>query len=81
MPGDYATVDEDGAPPARARLGVINTGGEKVYPEEVEEVLKTIRGCRTRRAWARPTTVSGSASRRSSARPGETVDPDELVEL
>jgi fatty-acyl-CoA synthase len=42
VPGDYATVDADGTLKLLGRGSVcINTGGEKVYPEEVEEVLKT----------------------------------------
>jgi fatty-acyl-CoA synthase len=41
IPGDFATVDEDGAINLLGRGSVvINTGGEKVFPEEVEEVLK-----------------------------------------
>jgi fatty-acyl-CoA synthase len=41
MPGDWATVDEDGTINLLGRGSVcINTGGEKVFPEEVEEVLK-----------------------------------------
>ncbi|MGI9576954.1 MAG: AMP-binding protein, partial [Microthrixaceae bacterium] len=41
MPGDYASVDEDGSITLLGRGSVcINTGGEKVFPEEVEEVLK-----------------------------------------
>jgi acyl-CoA synthetase (AMP-forming)/AMP-acid ligase II len=41
-PGDYATVAADGAITVLGRGSVcINTGGEKVFPEEVEEVLKT----------------------------------------
>src|SRR5687767_2875806 len=42
IPGDFATVEEDGTITVLGRGSVcINTGGEKVYPEEVEEVLKT----------------------------------------
>ena len=42
MPGDYATVEADGTLSLLGRGSVcINTGGEKVFPEEVEEVLKT----------------------------------------
>jgi len=42
IPGDYATVDADGTLRLLGRGSVcINTGGEKVFPEEVEEVLKT----------------------------------------
>jgi fatty-acyl-CoA synthase len=41
MPGDYAQVEEDGTLTLLGRGSVcINTGGEKVFPEEVEEVLK-----------------------------------------
>jgi fatty-acyl-CoA synthase len=41
MPGDWATVDEDGTINLLGRGSVcINTGGEKVFPEEVEEALK-----------------------------------------
>ena len=41
IPGDYATVEADGAVTLLGRGSqCINTGGEKVYPEEVEEVLK-----------------------------------------
>jgi fatty-acyl-CoA synthase len=42
IPGDFATVEADGTITLLGRGSVcINTGGEKVFPEEVEEVLKT----------------------------------------
>jgi acyl-CoA synthetase (AMP-forming)/AMP-acid ligase II len=42
VPGDWATVDADGSVRLLGRGSVcINTGGEKVFPEEVEEALKT----------------------------------------
>ena len=42
MPGDYARVEPDGTLVLLGRGSVcINTGGEKVFPEEVEEALKT----------------------------------------
>jgi len=42
MPGDYATVEADGTITLLGRGSVcINTAGEKVFPEEVEEALKT----------------------------------------
>ena len=42
LPGDWATVEADGTVTLLGRGSVcINTGGEKVFPEEVEEVLKT----------------------------------------
>ncbi|HWS47926.1 MAG TPA: acyl-CoA synthetase, partial [Acidimicrobiia bacterium] len=41
VPGDHAVVETDGAITLLGRGSVsINTGGEKVYPEEVESVLK-----------------------------------------
>jgi fatty-acyl-CoA synthase len=41
VPGDYATVDADGTIHLLGRGTVcINSGGEKIFPEEVEEVLK-----------------------------------------
>ncbi|MCZ7537694.1 MAG: AMP-binding protein [Acidimicrobiia bacterium] len=41
-PGDYATIEADGTIRVLGRGSVcINSGGEKIYPEEVEEVLKT----------------------------------------
>lgn len=41
IPGDYARVEEDGTVTMLGRGSVsINTGGEKVYPEEVEAALK-----------------------------------------
>ena len=45
VPGDYAEVRADGSIHLLGRGSVcINTGGEKVYPEEVEEVVKTVDG-------------------------------------
>ncbi|MHB1988079.1 MAG: AMP-binding protein [Acidimicrobiales bacterium] len=44
VPGDYAIVGADGTLELLGRGSVsINTGGEKVFPEEVEEALKTHR--------------------------------------
>jgi len=41
IPGDYATVEADGTVKLLGRgSACINTGGEKVYPEEVELVLR-----------------------------------------
>lgn len=42
IPGDYAQVNSDGSIHLLGRGSVvINTAGEKVYPEEVEETVKT----------------------------------------
>src|SRR4030095_5765409 len=45
VPGDFATVEADGTITLLGRGSVsINTGGEKVFPEEVEEAIKTCPG-------------------------------------
>jgi acyl-CoA synthetase (AMP-forming)/AMP-acid ligase II len=45
VPGDWAEVKPDGSLHLLGRGSVcINTGGEKVFPEEVEEVLKSYEG-------------------------------------
>jgi acyl-CoA synthetase (AMP-forming)/AMP-acid ligase II len=41
VPGDFATIEADGSINLLGRGSVcINSGGEKIFPEEVEEVLK-----------------------------------------
>jgi acyl-CoA synthetase (AMP-forming)/AMP-acid ligase II len=41
IPGDFATVEADGSITLLGRGSVsINSGGEKIYPEEVEQALK-----------------------------------------
>jgi len=47
VPGDWATVEADGRITLLGRGSVcINSGGEKIYPEEVEEALKSLDGVR-----------------------------------
>ncbi|MEO8927669.1 MAG: AMP-binding protein [Caulobacteraceae bacterium] len=47
IPGDFATVEADGTLRLLGRGSqVINTGGEKVFPEEVEEAIKRHPGVR-----------------------------------
>ena len=42
LPGDMATIEADGSITVLGRGSIsINTGGEKVFPEEVESVLKS----------------------------------------
>ena len=42
IPGDFATVESDGQVTLLGRGSImINTGGEKVFPEEVEGILKS----------------------------------------
>lgn len=43
VPGDYGLFNEDGTMVLLGRgTSVINTGGEKVHPEEVDDVVKTM---------------------------------------
>jgi len=45
VPGDFARVEEDGTITLLGRGNTcVNTGGEKVYPEEVEGALKSFAG-------------------------------------
>ena len=45
VPGDFAIVEADGTITLLGRGSIsINTGGEKVFPEEVEECIKTLPG-------------------------------------
>jgi acyl-CoA synthetase (AMP-forming)/AMP-acid ligase II len=47
IPGDYALVEADGSIRLLGRGSVsINTGGEKVYPDEVEACIKELPGVR-----------------------------------
>ena len=57
--GDFARIDEDGFVWIEGRVGdVINRGGNKVFPGQVEEVLLLSPACRTWRWWASPTNGS-----------------------
>ena len=82
MPGDWATVSADGMLTVLGRGSqCINTGGEKVFPEEVEEVLK-------RHPAVRDAAVSGMPDPRFGERigalaelhGGATVSPEELID-
>ena len=82
VPGDFATLEEDGTITLLGRGSlVINTGGEKVYPEEVEVALKdhpdvydaVVVGLPDERFGQRVAAVV-------SARPGATVTLEALVE-
>ena len=45
IPGDLATIEEDGSITLLGRGSTcINTGGEKVFPEEVEDAIKSLDG-------------------------------------
>ena len=55
IPGDFAQVDADGTIHLLGRGSVcINSGGEKIFPEEVEEALKTHDAVARRRGGRHP---------------------------
>jgi 3-oxocholest-4-en-26-oate---CoA ligase len=80
-PGDYAKVETDGTLTLLGRGSVvINTGGEKVFPEEVEEVLKTHPAVRDAVAVGVPDDKFGEVvGAVVEPSPGATVDSDELI--
>jgi acyl-CoA synthetase (AMP-forming)/AMP-acid ligase II len=82
-PGDHARVDADGTIIVLGRGSVsINSGGEKIYPEEVEKALKhhpsvydaVVVGTPNERFGEQVTAVI-------QARHGEVPTPEELVEF
>jgi len=81
LPGDMATVEEDGTVLVFGRGSVcINSGGEKIYPEEVEAALKShpdvfdavVVGVADEKWGERVTALV-------QAREGRTPDPDDIV--
>lgn len=70
VPGDWAEVNTDGSLKLLGRGSVcINTGGEKVFPEEVEEALK-------RHAAVRDAVVVGVPDARFGERICAVVEPE-----
>lgn len=61
IPGDYGRIEADGTITLLGRgSSVINTGGEKVHPEEVEDEIKTLAGVIDAVVWAVPDDRLGS---------------------
>jgi fatty-acyl-CoA synthase len=82
VPGDYATIDGDGTVHLLGRGSVsINTGGEKVYPEEVEVAARTHPGVADCNAVGVPDERFGEAVTLVVARtPGQPpVGEDEVI--
>ncbi|HUF31803.1 MAG TPA: acyl-CoA synthetase [Acidimicrobiales bacterium] len=81
IPGDYATVESDGSVTLLGRGSVcINTGGEKVFPEEVEEALKTYPGVRDAVAVGVPDDKFGEAvTAVVELDPGAEVDEGDVI--
>jgi 3-oxocholest-4-en-26-oate---CoA ligase len=81
VPGDYAMVEADGTLTLLGRGSVcINTGGEKVYPEEVEEVLKTVESVNDAVAVGIPDEKFGEAiTAVVELLPGESLDEAAVI--
>lgn len=80
VPGDWAQVNADGTLHLLGRGSVcINTGGEKVFPEEVEEVLKTHAAIRDAVAVGLPDTRFGETiCAVVETEPGQSATLEEL---
>jgi 3-oxocholest-4-en-26-oate---CoA ligase len=81
VPGDYAVVEDDGTLRLLGRGSVcINTGGEKVFPEEVEEALKTHPSVHDAVAVGVPDDRWGEAiTAVVEATPGAAIDETEVI--
>ncbi|MFP5576787.1 MAG: AMP-binding protein [Acidimicrobiia bacterium] len=81
MPGDYARVEADGTLVLLGRGSVcINTGGEKVFPEEVEEALKEHADVRDAVVVGLPDERFGQAiTAVVEVVPGTAPSPDDLI--
>lgn len=81
VPGDYAIIDADGTMHLLGRGSVcINTGGEKVYPEEVEVVARAVSGVADCTVVAVPDERFGNAvTAVVSLKEGFLLSNDELV--
>jgi fatty-acyl-CoA synthase len=82
VPGDFAAVESDGSLRLLGRGSVcINTGGEKVFPEEVEEVLKQHPSVRDAVCVAVPDERFGEAiTAIVEAQDGAVVDENEVID-
>jgi acyl-CoA synthetase (AMP-forming)/AMP-acid ligase II len=85
VPGDFAEVAEDGTIHLLGRGSVcINTGGEKVYPEEVEEAVKTFDGVVDAVAVGIPNERFGeeivAVVELAPGFPGDAVAPEAVIE-
>ena len=80
VPGDFATVEADGTIALLGRGSVcINSGGEKVYPEEVEEAVKGAPGVQDCLVVGVPDDRFGEAvTAVVEAEQGATVDVDAI---
>jgi len=82
VPGDYATIDADGTVHLLGRGSVcINTGGEKVYPEEVEVAARAHPGVLDCNAVGTPDPRFGEVVTLVASRtPGTQAGEDEVID-
>ncbi|MFT7600920.1 MAG: acyl-CoA synthetase (AMP-forming)/AMP-acid ligase II [Acidimicrobiales bacterium] len=79
VPGDFATIEADGSITLLGRGSVcINSGGEKIFPEEVEEVLKLHPGISDAVAVGIPDDRFGQAVI-AVVETGDGVDEDDVI--
>jgi fatty-acyl-CoA synthase len=80
VPGDFASVETDGTITLLGRGSVvINSGGEKIFPEEVEEAVKVHPAVADCLVVGVPDERFGEAvTAVVSLRPGENASPDDL---
>src|SRR5262249_51500847 len=80
VPGDFASVEADGTITLLGRGSVvINSGGEKIFPEEVEEAVKVHPAVADCLVVGIPDARFGEAvTAVGSWRPGEEAPPDDL---
>jgi 3-oxocholest-4-en-26-oate---CoA ligase len=83
VPGDYATIEADGTLTVLGRGSVcINTAGEKVFPEEVEEVVKRHEAVLDTAIVGVPDEKWGEAITAVVVlRDGKSADADELIKF
>jgi fatty-acyl-CoA synthase len=82
VPGDWATVEADGSVTLLGRGSVsINSGGEKIYPEEVEEAVKANDGVHDCIVVGVPDERFGEAvAAVVAADPGRTLDAGAVID-
>lgn len=82
VPGDYVMVEQDGSLTLLGRgSSCINTGGEKVYPEEIEEALKLHPAVADAACLGLPDERFGeTVCAVVELRPGASAESDELIE-
>jgi fatty-acyl-CoA synthase len=81
MPGDLGRIGADGSVTLIGRgTSVINTGGEKVFPEEVEDIIKQIDGVSDCLVFATPDVRLGQqVTAIAEAHAGATVTSEQII--